>query len=64
MSNDTPHSEPEKQLAQMLRRASDELAAVETSAALDDWRTRYLGRERGEVTAILKTLGRLPDAER
>jgi phenylalanyl-tRNA synthetase alpha chain len=64
MSTTPPQSDPERQLAAMLRRATDELAAIESSAALDDWRTRYLGRERGELTAILKTLGRLPDAER
>lgn len=64
MSDDTSRSEQEEQLAELLRRASAELETIETTAALDDWRTRYLGRERGEVTAILKGLGRLPDAQR
>ena len=46
--------------------ANAALAAVATAAdepALDDVRVRYLGR-KGEVTALLKALGRLDPAER
>lgn len=31
---------------------------------LEEWRTRYLGRERGELTGILKGLGKLPGEQR
>ena len=64
MTNEAPQTEEEAKLADLLRRATAELAHVEGSAGLEDWRTRYLGRERGEVTAVLKSLGRLPDAQR
>ncbi|HEX9057045.1 MAG TPA: phenylalanine--tRNA ligase subunit alpha [Ktedonobacterales bacterium] len=64
MSADTTPTEQEKQLAEMLRRATIELDQIESTAGLDEWRTRYLGRERGEVTAIMKGLGKLPDAQR
>ncbi len=43
---------------------SGRLENITSRAALDDWRTRYLGRERGELTAVLKSLGKLPDAQR
>jgi phenylalanyl-tRNA synthetase alpha chain len=64
MSTETSQTEEERQLAALLQRATDELATVDNTDKLDEWRTRYLGRERGEVTAILKGLGRLPDAQR
>ncbi|GAC1457858.1 MAG: phenylalanine--tRNA ligase subunit alpha [Ktedonobacterales bacterium] len=57
-------SEQEEQLAQLLQRAASELAHISDSAAIEEWRTRYLGRERGALTAILKSLGKLPDAQR
>ncbi|HEY7778892.1 MAG TPA: phenylalanine--tRNA ligase subunit alpha [Ktedonobacterales bacterium] len=64
MSSDPPPPEQEARLTDMLRRATAELDGIDESDALDAWRTRYLGRERGELTAILKTLGKLPDAQR
>lgn len=66
MGRDTEgaHSEQERQLAEIERRATAELEGIEDSAALEEWRARYLGRERGEVPRILKGLGALPDAQR
>jgi phenylalanyl-tRNA synthetase alpha chain len=64
MSSKVTETEEEKRLAQLLRRATAELDGIADSVALEDWRTRYLGRERGEITAILKGLGKLPDAQR
>jgi phenylalanyl-tRNA synthetase alpha chain len=57
-------TEHERRLAQMRQRATAELATIATTEALEEWRTRYLGRERGEVTAILKDLGKLPGDQR
>jgi phenylalanyl-tRNA synthetase alpha chain len=57
-------SEQERQLAEIERRATAELESIAESAGLEDWRARYLGRERGEVPRILKGLGALPDAQR
>ena len=57
-------TEEERQLEALRARATAELAAIETSDGLEDWRTRYLGRERGELSAILKGLGALPGDKR
>src|SRR5512146_1886595 len=57
-------TEEEKQLAALREQAVAELATIETTDGLDEWRTRYLGRERGELSAILKGLGRLPGDQR
>jgi len=57
-------SPEERALATMRERAIHELGAITASAALGEWRTKYLGRERGELTAILKTLGKLPGEQR
>ena len=57
-------TEQERALTALRERAVDELGAVAATADLADWRTRYLGRERGELTAILKTLGKLPPDQR
>ncbi|HEX9057197.1 MAG TPA: hypothetical protein VF818_06645, partial [Ktedonobacterales bacterium] len=57
-------TEQEAQLAQLLQRATSELERISDSAEIEEWRTRYLGRERGALTAILKSLGKLPDAQR
>ncbi len=57
-------TEEERQLEALRARAAGELAAVVTAAGLDEWRTRYLGRERGELSAILKGLGKLPGEQR
>ncbi len=63
-TSETAGTEEERQLALLRDRALAELARIETTDALDDWRTRYLGRERGELTAVLKGLGKLPDQQR
>ncbi len=47
----------------LLARARAELAAAGDLALLDAVRVRYLGK-KGELTALLKQLGALPDAER
>ena len=54
----------ERQLEAMRDRARAELEQLDTTEALEDWRTRYLGRERGELTAVLKGLGKLPGEQR
>ena len=54
----------ERQLEAMRDRARAELERLDTTEALEDWRTRYLGRERGELTAVLKGLGKLPGEQR
>jgi phenylalanyl-tRNA synthetase alpha chain len=64
MSADGSQSGQGQKLADLLRRATAELDGIADTAGLEEWRTRYLGRERGAVTAILKGLGKLPDAER
>jgi phenylalanyl-tRNA synthetase alpha chain len=51
-------------LAEMRERALRDLEAAATTDGLDEWRTRYLGRERGELTGILKGLGKLPADQR
>ncbi len=57
-------SAEERQLVAMRDRARAELEGLDTAEALEDWRTRYLGRERGELTAVLKGLGKLPGEQR
>ena len=54
----------EQALAELRRRATAELESIVSSGDLEEWRTRYLGRERGELTAILKGLGKLPGDQR
>jgi phenylalanyl-tRNA synthetase alpha chain len=60
----TAQTEEERRLATLRERAVAELATVETTDALEEWRTRYFGRERGELSAILKGLGKLPGEQR
>lgn len=60
-SGETPE---ERALANLRARASAELEAVTATEQLEEWRTRYLGRERGELTSILKGLGKLPGEQR
>ena len=60
----TSQTSEEQALANLRQRASDELETITTSDGLEEWRTRYLGRERGELTAILKGLGKLPGEQR
>jgi phenylalanyl-tRNA synthetase alpha chain len=56
--------EQEEALTALRARALAELDTIGTSEALEEWRTRYLGRERGELTAVLKGLGKLPPEQR
>lgn len=64
MGAETIVTEHERRLAALRARAIAELSSCATSEALEDWRTRYLGRERGALTAILKDLGKLPGEQR
>jgi phenylalanyl-tRNA synthetase alpha chain len=50
-------------LAELERRASEELAACEDEAALRAWNSRYFGKA-GEVLTALKAVGSVPPAER
>jgi phenylalanyl-tRNA synthetase alpha chain len=45
-------------------RALAELGAAATAAELEDWTVRYLGRDRGELSRLLKSIPTLPPAER
>jgi len=60
----TAQTEEERRLATLRESAIAELATIETTDGLDEWYTRYLGRERGELSAILKGLGKLPGEQR
>ncbi len=60
----TSETMEEQALARLRERAAAELASITTVDALEDWRARYLGRERGELTVILKGLGKLPGEQR
>ena len=51
------------QIAQLLKNAQTEISQVETLAALDNIRVKYLGKN-GFLTQELKTLGSLPPDER
>ena len=48
---------------EILANASREIEAAQNPQALDEMRVRYLGR-KGELTALLRNLGRLPADER
>ena len=50
-------------LQEIKRRAGEELAQVDATAALEALRVRVLGK-KGELTALLKGLGQLPPEER
>ena len=52
------------ELAALQGRALTEIAAAADAAALEAVRVRYLGRKDGELTARVRTVSRLPDAER
>jgi phenylalanyl-tRNA synthetase alpha chain len=60
----TTQTEEQVQLTKLRERATAELATIQTSEALEEWRTRYLGRERGELSGVLKGLGKLPPEQR
>ena len=52
-----------QQLEQIKQQAIAELAAAETPAALEELRIRFLGK-KGELTAVLKQMGKLSAEER
>ena len=60
----TAQTDEERQLAALRERAVAELATIETTDGLDEWRTRYFGRESGELSVILRGLGKLPGDQR
>ena len=60
----TAQTDEERQLTALRERAIAELATIETTDGLDEWRTRYFGRESGELSAILRGLGKLPGDQR
>jgi phenylalanyl-tRNA synthetase alpha chain len=51
------------EISNLRREAEHRLAALKNLQELDDWRRAYLGRV-GTVSALLRRLGRLPQAER
>ncbi len=51
------------ELTQMLATAQEAVAGAQTTAQLDAVRVRYLGK-KGELTAQLKALGKVPESER
>ncbi|HET9109755.1 MAG TPA: phenylalanine--tRNA ligase subunit alpha [Ktedonobacterales bacterium] len=60
----TAQTDEERQLTALRERAIAELATIETTEGLDEWRTRYFGRESGELSVILRGLGKLPGDQR
>ncbi|MDQ2716125.1 MAG: phenylalanine--tRNA ligase subunit alpha [Chloroflexota bacterium] len=52
------------QLDALLARAIEELEPITTSAGLDEWDTRYLGRNRGELKNVSAVMPRLTKEER
>ena len=52
------------QLDELLLRAIAALEPVDTSAALDEWDTRYLGRNRGELKNLSSVMPKLTKEER
>ncbi len=60
----TEQTPEERELEELRERALGELESIGSVEGLEEWRTRYLGRERGELTGILKGLGRLPGEQR
>ena len=57
-------SEQETALTELRQRALQDLENSGTTDELEEWRTRYFGRERGELSAILKGVGKLPSDQR
>jgi phenylalanyl-tRNA synthetase alpha chain len=51
-------------LAEVRQRALADLNKCETMAALSSWQNQYLGRQDGELTAILRGLRDVPPADR
>ncbi|MBV9228002.1 MAG: phenylalanine--tRNA ligase subunit alpha [Chloroflexi bacterium] len=53
-----------EQLDALRTRAIDELEPINTSTALDEWDTRYLGRNRGELKNLSSVMPKLSKEER
>jgi phenylalanyl-tRNA synthetase alpha chain len=53
-----------EQLETLRTRAIEELERIETSADLEEWITRYLGRKRGELTKLLSAMAALSKEDR
>ena len=53
-----------EQLETLRVRALEELATIDTSTALDEWDTRYLGRNRGELKNLSSVMPKLTKEER
>ncbi|MBX6395693.1 MAG: phenylalanine--tRNA ligase subunit alpha [Alicyclobacillaceae bacterium] len=53
----------EDALRELERRAIRELETCEDRASLEAWRLKFLGK-KGELTAILRQMGRIPEEER
>ena len=60
----TGASQEEQALAALRERAIADIERAATTEQLDELRTRLFGRERGELTAILRGLGKLPGEQR
>jgi len=60
----TQQTEQHQALDTLRQRATAELESITSTEELEEWRTRYLGRERGELSAVLKGLGTLPAEQR
>src|SRR5438067_13896668 len=52
------------QLEELRTRALAELASIDALPALDEWDTRYLGRNRGELKNISAVMPKLTKEER
>ena len=53
-----------EQLNTLLARAIEELETINTSSELDEWDTRYLGRNRGELKNVSAVMPKLSKEER
>src|SRR5947209_14877456 len=53
-----------EQLDALQARAIEQLEPISTSAELEEWDNRYLGRKRGELTNIATVMGKLSKEER
>jgi phenylalanyl-tRNA synthetase alpha chain len=53
-----------EQLDALLARAIAELESIDTTTALEEWDTRYLGRKRGELTNLASVMATLSKDER
>src|SRR5215831_18807679 len=57
---ETPHQQP---LAELERRAQEELAGAVDEESLRSWHSRYLG-DKGEVKLAIKKVGNIPPSDR